>query len=121
MDIQFFISIQWWKLSIIFKICINFLSANLISTSLICEYLVTWLKDENYEFNRIYFYQTYVNQLSKNKNRNAVKAVNETSNGNGTDKRKRESTPPIPPVVMNLDGSQPNKIEEMKKEVKKIK
>lgn len=70
--------------------------------------------------NRVYFYQTYVNQLSKNKNKNAVKALNETSNGNGTDKRKRESTP-TPKEVMDVDGSQLNKIEEIKKEVKKIK
>jgi len=83
---------------------------------------------------RVYFYQTYINQLSKNKGKVTAKPQPEATqatptalevNGNGTtDKRKRGSpTPKSSPSRTDPDAENTNngKIEELKKEIKKMK
>jgi len=78
---------------------------------------------------KVYFYQTYINQLSKGRqmilnNQTEVKNNNNNNNnGNGSEKRKRDSPPPKTITTMETSTATitSTAANEIKKEIKKIK
>lgn len=73
---------------------------------------------------KVYFYQTYINQLSKGKQmilNNQTEVKNNNNNGNGSEKRKRDSPPPKTITTMETNTATITSTNEIKKEIKKIK